>query len=265
MTTLVEAANGIRDFLRLRTLPLAVKFIEDANDLTKIPKLRRPDHLVSWCQVVGISRNLGWTMGITIDDLTTPACAFKLGFGYFPTEYKPYYAGMWVKTQEDSVKYVDSIPCLPFGKFKAIAVAPIASERIESPDLAYIFGTPAQMNLLLNGLQYDGYERLHFYFSGEGSCADAFVEAYKNGKPQLTVPCLGERLMGLVQDDELEIAMPFNLLQKAFDGMMALRASRTIGYPIPYFGYQADIFPLINRTYKGIDKLMEMVKQQTKK
>ena len=265
MATLAEIANGIRDFLRLRSLPVAIKFLEKAEDLNKIQKIRRPDHLMSWCQVVGIARNMGWTMGITVDDLVTPACAFKLGFGFVPPESKTMYAGIWVKTKEDSIKYVDTLPHLPFGKFQAAAVGPISGERIESPDLAYIFGTPAQMNLLLNGLQYDGYERLHFYFSGEGSCSDAFVEAYLSGKPQLTVPCLGERCMGLVQEDELEIAMPINLLQKALDGMNALRASRTIGYPIPFFGYQADIFPLISRTYPNIDKMMEQVKKQSKK
>lgn len=265
MATLTETANGIRDFLRLRTLPVAIKFLEKVEDLNKIQKIRRPDHLMSWCQVVGIARNLGWTMGVTIDDFVTPACAFKFGFGYMPPDHKQMYSGIWFKSKEDSVKYFDSIPCLPFGKFQAAAVAPISAGRIEAPDLAYIFGTPAQMNLLLNGLQYDGYERHHFYFSGEGSCADALVEAYMSGKPQLTVPCLGERCMGLVLDDEMEIAIPINLLQKALDGMNALRSSRTIGYPIPFFGYQADVFPLVSRNFPGIDKLMDLVKKQGKK
>ena len=262
MSEMKDLANGIRDFLRLRTLPLAIKFLEKAEDLNSIEKVRKPENKVSWCQAVGIARNLGWTIGITIDDLITPACAFKLGFGYMPEKYQGIYEGIWVKTKEESIKYVKTLPGLPAGKFRVAVASPLSSDRIASPDLAYIFGNPAQMNLLLNALQYENYERLHFYFTGEGSCADAFVEAYNSGKPQCTVPCMGERCMGMVQDDEMELAMPASMLKKAMDGLTALRASRTIVYPIPYFGYQANILPLINRTYPGIDLMMAEVCQQ---
>lgn len=265
MAELHELANGIRDFLRLRTLPLAVKYLENAEDLNKIEKLRRPAHRMTWCQVIGIARNLGWTIGVTIDDLAGPACIFKLGFAAQPPESKPIYAGIWVKSKEDSVKYVDSLPHLPIGKFKAAAVSPLASSRIESPDLAYIFGNPAQMNLLLNALQWENYERFQFYFTGEGACSDAFVEAYNSGKPQLTVPCLGERIMGLVQDEELEIAFPAGMVKKALDGLNALRAARTIGYPIPYYGYQMDILPFLARTYPGLKQALEQLSREASK
>ncbi len=262
MSEMNDIANGIRDFLRLRTLPLAIKFLEKEEDLNSIEKVRRPETKMSWCQAVGIARNLGWTIAITINDLMTPVCAFKLGFGYMPEAYQGIYQGIWVKTKEESIKYIKTVPSLPLGKFKVAVASPLTSDRIASPDLAYIFANPAQMNLLLNALQYENYERLHFYFSGEGSCADAFAEAYNSGKPQCTVPCIGERCMGMVQDDEMELAIPASMLKKVMDGLNALRASRTIAYPLPHFGYRANMLPLINQSYPGIDLLLAEVRKQ---
>jgi uncharacterized protein (DUF169 family) len=144
-------------------------------------------------------------------------------------------------------------------KFKAVCVSPATSGRIENPDFIWMFGDSAQMCLLLNAMQWKDYERFKFSFTGEGSCADAFVEAYYTGKPQLSVPCMGERLMGIVKDDEMEIVLPIDYLQKAADGLKALNSARTIGYPIPIYGYQMDIVPLLSQTYPDMENIRKRV------
>ena len=58
MAELQELANGVPEFLKLRTLPLAIKFLEHAEDLNKIERLRRPDHKMAWCQVEGLEEKL---------------------------------------------------------------------------------------------------------------------------------------------------------------------------------------------------------------
>ncbi|GAI38649.1 unnamed protein product [marine sediment metagenome] len=143
--------------------------------------------------------------------------------------------GIWTKEQKDGAKYSQTLPHLPAGKYKALVISPLVAERIE-PDMALIFGNSAQMCLLMNALQWENYERLQFFFSGEGSCADTFAECYHSGKPQLTVPCLGERLQGCVQEDELEIAIPASMVKKVADGLDQMRAGRVISYPIPFYG-----------------------------
>jgi uncharacterized protein (DUF169 family) len=120
MSEYKDLANGIREFLRLRTLPLAIKFLEKTEDIQSIEKVRRPENNISWCQAVGLSRNLGWTIAVTEDDLVTPACAFKLGFGYMPGQYYDLYVKIWVKTKEDSIKYINTLPSLLWENLKLL-------------------------------------------------------------------------------------------------------------------------------------------------
>ena len=261
-----EMSNRIQDFLRLRTLPLGFKFLEKAEDLGKIERVRRPEQPLALCQVVGISRHLGWTMGVTIDNLSMPECILKLGFAprFGPFLDGTSVTGIWTKDQKDGAKYSQTLPHLPAGKYKALVISPLGAERID-PDIALIFGNSAQMCLLMNALQWEDYERLQFFFSGEGSCADTFAECYHSGKPQLTVPCLGERLQGSVQEDELEIAIPAGKIRKAVDGLDAMRAARSISYPIPYYGLQLSTAALMARTYPGLQEALALIKEKARK
>jgi len=260
-----DMANRIQDILRLRTFPVAVKFLETVDDLGKIEKVRRPDEPLSFCQIVAISRYLGWTMGVTIDDLSMAGCILKLGFA---PAFGPFLDGTstrpWMKTQEDAAKYAATLPHLPVGKFKAVALAPLASERFE-PDIVWIFANTAQMCYVLNALQWENYERFTFYFSGEGSCADAFVECYYSGKPQVTVPCEGERIQALVMEDELEVAIPGSMVKKLLDGLEGLRAARIISYPMPYYGFQTSTSKLMSRAYPMLDAALKILKAKAPK
>ena len=47
---------------------------------------------------------------------------------------------------------------LEHGQFEAMAVSPLASERLNPPDICLIYATPAQMILFINGLQWVGFK-----------------------------------------------------------------------------------------------------------
>ncbi len=99
------------------------------------------------------------------------------------------------------------------------------------PDVILFYGTPAQMSLLINGLQWTDYERLQFHSVGEGACTDALTQCFLSQKPALAIPCFGERVLGGVAEDELDMAMTPEAFIKAIDGLKALFA-RGIRYPI---------------------------------
>ncbi|MEZ5342114.1 MAG: hypothetical protein R2706_11905 [Acidimicrobiales bacterium] len=44
-----------------------------------------------------------------------------------------------------------------YGKYQAMAVSPLVTGRLDPPDIAMIYATPAQMILLINGLQWSGH------------------------------------------------------------------------------------------------------------
>jgi dephospho-CoA kinase len=113
-----------------------------------------------------------------------------------------------------------------------------------------IYANPAQMMLLINSLQFEDYEVMQFYCVGETSCSDAIARCYLNRKPALSIPCYGERRYGHAQDDELVMAIPVEMMDKALNGMEALYR-RGIRYPISYAGAETDVNHAFPAVYGG--------------
>ena len=125
------------------------------------------------------------------------------------------------------------------GRYQAVIMAPLVYNPFD-PDIILIYANPAQMMLLINALQFEDYEVMQFFCVGESSCSDAIARCYLTGKPSLTIPCYGERRYGHAQDDELVMALPSGMIDKALKGMEALYR-RGIRYPVSYAGAEADI------------------------
>ena len=138
---------------------------------------------------------------------------------------------------------------MPLGKYKAIVLSPLASGKLDPPDIALIYATPAQMIMIMMGLQWENYQPIKGIFKGEGTCSDSFIDCYYYGEPQFTVPCFGERIMGHVQEDEMSLAIPGGMVEKALEGMKAMREARVVAYPIPFLGFQLDVTPKITQVY----------------
>jgi uncharacterized protein (DUF169 family) len=267
MTDWKTVGTEMQDMVRLRTRPIGMKFLESLEDLNKIPKIRRPDTLMTFCQGITMSRTLGLTLGITANDLVGPGCIVKLGCAPLSEDFKKmmYTGGRWVKTQEDADKFLEEERCMPLGKYKAIVLSPLASGRLDPPDIALIYATPAQMIMIMMGLQWENYKPIKGIFKGEGTCSDSFIDCYYNGEPQFTVPCFGERNIGHVQEDEMSLAIPGNMVEKALEGMKAMRETRMVAYPIPFLGFQLDATSKITKVYPQSVEIREaMLKTENK-
>ena len=120
------------------------------------------------------------------------------------------------------------------------AVSPLASGRLNPPDICLIYATPAQMILFINGLQWTGYKKLDFGCVGESACADSWGRALATGGPSLSSPCYAERRYGGVMGDELLMAIPPAFLPKVVQGLEALSANG-LRYPILSYGINNDV------------------------
>src|SRR2546421_416874 len=123
---------------------------------------------------------------------------------------------------------------------EAMAVSPLASGRLNPPDICLIYATPGQMIILINGLQYTGYKKFEWGVVGETACADSWGRALKTGEPSLSLPCFAERRYGGVPDEEMLMALQPAHLAKAIIGMKQL-ATNGLRYPIAPYGIQADV------------------------
>jgi len=233
--------DDLNKLLRLRTTPIGMKMFESKAEMEAVEKIRRPRDIHTTDQIVGMASRLNWTVGITNDDLVGAQCGAVIGL--HPQDEKwlsgKHMTGVWFETVEDASAHQHAMHTVPFGTYEAMAVSPLATGRLDPPDIAMIYATPAQMILLINGLQWAGYKNMEWSCVGESACADSWGRALTLREPSVSIPCYAERRYGGVQDDELLMATPPEFLPKAIDGLRAL-AGNGLRYPIPSYGIQND-------------------------
>ena len=246
--------------LRLRSFPVAMKMLEKKAQLQEVPFLRRPENKVSMCQLINLVRNFDWTVGADAEDFTLPTCSSILGLNELPSCHSDgtFRSIVWVQTKEDGKRFEAAIPRIPTGKYEAVAMAPLVYDPFE-PDIVLIYGNPAQLILLINALQFEDYEVMDFHCVGESSCSDAIGRCYLTGKPQLSIPCYGERRYGHAQDDELVMALPASHMEKALRGLEVLYR-RGVRYPISFAGAEGNLDSVLPVAYTTLEEKIERIR-----
>jgi len=240
---LASVAATLERLLRLRAFPFGMKLFESVEAMEAVPKIRRPQGNVhTMDQIVAQAARLGWTVGVTTKDLVGDQCRSVVGLGGQDDKWRSgaHMKGVWFATLEDAGRHQAAMNIVPAGKYAAAAVSPLASGRLDPPDIALFYATPGAMIYFISGLQWSGYKRFDWSVVGESSCADSWGRALKTREPSLSIPCFAERRYGGVLDDEMLMALPPELLPKAIAGMEAL-AKNGFRYPFAQYGIQQDV------------------------
>ena len=243
---LAELAQALEHTLKLRNPPIGMKRVAQAADLALIPKLRRPQAVHTFDQIVAQAARLGWPVGVTAQDLVGEQCRAVVGLGGQDADWYSgqHMAGVWFATVEDSARHQAAMDVTPKGH-EAILVAPLTrfasfGDAHAEPEIALFYATPGAMIYFINGLQWSGYQRFDWSVVGESSCADSWGRALKTGEPSLSIPCFAERRYGGVLDDEMLMALKPADIAKALAGMQAL-AKNGLRYPFAQYGIQQDV------------------------
>ena len=240
---LAVQGEQLASILKLRNGAFGMKMFEDKAALDAIPRLRRPKAVHTMDQVVAQAARLGWTVGITGDDLVGAQCRAVVGLGNAKDAKwasGQSMVGVWYSTPEDASAHQAAMNCVPDGKYEALVVSPLASQRLEDPDIVLFYATPGAMMYFINGLQWAGYKSFDWSVVGESSCADSWGRALATRTPSLSIPCFAERRYGGVLDDEMLMALPPSYIPQAIAGMQAL-AKNGLRYPFPQYGIQQDV------------------------
>ena len=237
-----ELVANLNRLLRLRTTPIGMKLFESKAEMEAVPRIRRPRDIHTTDQIVGQAARNGWTVGITADDLVGAQCSTVIGLHPRSDDWLSgeRMTGVWYETGEDASAHQHAMDVVPYGRYEAMAVSPLASGRLDPPDICLIYATPAQMILLINGLQWSGFRKLEWGCVGESACADSWGRALATGEPSLSIPCFAERRYGGVMEDELLMAMPPQFLPKTLAGLEQL-SRNGLRYPIPQYGVNNDV------------------------
>ncbi len=243
---------GLTRYLKLKTMAVGMKRFRSVAEMEAVPRIRRPDaaEKLATDQVVGQARWIGWTIGITMDNLMGQQCGAVVGLAPRDAEFLSgeRMKGVWYGTLEDSAAHQAAMNCASHGDYQALAVSPLTAKRLDNPDICLIYATPGQMITLINGLQYTGYRKFTFTVVGESACADSWGRALSTGEPSVSIPCYAERKFGGVLDDELLIALPPSYLPGLVAGLAALDRNG-LRYPIPNHGIQKSPLDSIATSY----------------
>ena len=246
-------AGKLHELLKIRTFPIGMKQFESVEEMEKIPGLRRPKpgRFHTTCQIVTQSRIAGFTLGITSENVRPQSnCGGVMGID-LPDEATlsgERMAGVWFASQEAAHAHQEQMPRQTYGKYVATVVSPLRSARLDPPDIVLFYGTPGQIILFVNGLQWKRYKRYDMSITGESACADSWGKALLTRETSISIPCYAERRYGGVADDELLIAMPPEEFARGVEGLEGL-ARVGLRYPIPPYGAHMDPSEGMSRSY----------------
>jgi len=137
----------LNSLLRLKTTVIGMKMFARADEIEAIPKIRRPTAVHTTDQIVSMASRLGWTVGITADDLVGAQCRAVIGLA--PQDEKwlagQSYVGVWHENAEDARKRQEALDVVPYGQYQALVVSPLASGRLNPPDICLVYATPGQI------------------------------------------------------------------------------------------------------------------------
>ncbi|MBF0507644.1 MAG: DUF169 domain-containing protein [Deltaproteobacteria bacterium] len=247
-TNYLEAAKFIRDDLRLKTFPVAVKFLKDKADFPE--KTRRPSMAmgkrIAICQGLTMARNYGWTVGLAKEDVICVPAAIVFGFSGSADQTKSL-ARLFCKINfagsDDLAQQETSSMCrFAKGEIEGILLAPLEKASFE-PDTIVIYGNPAQVMRLTQAWSYLTGDRVAGLFGGKVECDECLIAPFKTQSPRVVIPGHGERIFAATQDDELVFAFPGKFLLELTRALPEVGKAIGARYPgTPYQNFQPD-FP----------------------
>src|ERR1700742_3714232 len=109
----------LNNLLRLRTTVIGMKMFARVEEMTAIPKLRRPTAVHTTDQIVSMASRLGWTVGITAADLVGAQCRAVIGLA--PQDERwlagESYVGVWHESAADARKRQEALCVVPHGRY----------------------------------------------------------------------------------------------------------------------------------------------------
>ncbi|MDI3256941.1 MAG: DUF169 domain-containing protein [Kyrpidia sp.] len=257
-----ELGSQLEQFVRTETFPLGIKVIRNPDEVPAKAKRPKRDfgERLTICQGISIARRYGWTMAIGPEDLSCPIAA--VAFGFEPS--LPYYeegnlaCGMYTESLEAGARSEVEVPKFTPEESGIVVAGPLTRLEVE-PDTVLVYGNSAQVMRLVAGALYKTGGSLPSQFSARADCADIVIRTAQTEKPQVILPCYGDRLFGQTQDHEMAFTLPYRDLPALLEGLRGTHKGG-VRYPIPhYLRYEAR-FPA---TYEKLQLLFEEEKSRT--
>src|SRR3989440_8532115 len=150
--------------------------------------------------------------------------------------------GMYTETKSAGQRSEAAVDkCAP-GEYSTSLVAPLARATFE-PHLVCIYANPAQVMRLTEAALWRRGGKLTSAFGGRIDCSEIIVTTMRTDRPQVILPCSGDRIFGQTQDHEMAFTIPWAQMEEIVEGLRGTHAGG-IRYPITQFmEYEAKMPP----------------------
>ncbi len=248
--------DAIHEYVRPDTFPLAIRVMKDGETLPDRVKQPKKDlgERFSICQGVTMARRYGWALAMGGEDLSCPIARIAFAF----SEEHDYYRegnltdGMYTKTCELGAKTEAAVPKFSAEEAGTVLMSPLQRASFE-PEMVVVYGNSAQVMRMVAASLYTTGGELTSHFSARADCADIIIRTIQTGKPQVILPCYGDRVFGQTHDHEMAFTLPFSMVDDFIEGLKGTHKGG-VRYPIPTFLRYEAKYP---STYEKLNELLD--------
>ena len=229
-----EFSTAIEKQLRVATMPVAIKLVkatEEPPPKAKYP-LKNFGHKIAVCQGMTIARTLGWMIAFRKEDHACPLASVFLGHVSPAPFLDGAIAGYYQDRDECGMRMEQSFPRWPVNSIHETWLCPVNRCDFE-PDLAVVYGNPAQILLLIQAANFGHGEGVKSSSAGRGGCAAWIAGVLQSGECTYMIPGPGERIFAGTQDHEMSFAIPYSKFENVINGLQYVKDQGAFRYPVP--------------------------------
>jgi uncharacterized protein (DUF169 family) len=250
--TTIELCQALDTYCQPLTLAVGVKLAKEGEKIQQKAKYPLKDigNRIALCQGMTIARTIGWTMAFRKEDHGCPLGAVVLGHIKADRFLEGKIAGYYQDQKDCSEKMEAAYPRWPLNSIAQVWLSPLSKCEFE-PDLAVVYGNPAQMVIMITAANFRHGPGIKSMSSGRGGCATWIAGVKQSAECTYMIPGVGERVFGGTQDYEMSFAIPYAKFEQIIAGLKYVRKQGAFRYPVPNLSILSE--PKMPKEYYAVD------------
>src|SRR5581483_6598047 len=254
-STLRALEEALARYVRPDTFPLAIRMLKPGEAIPEGAKVPSKSMGEQWivCQSIGVARRYGWSIAVGKEDVICPLGAIAFGFRKPNDEYLKGFAsvGMYCKDEAAAANLESNTWRFEPGTYDYVCVAPVNRTNFE-PRVVVVYANSAQVLRLVHASLYSRGGRVVSTSGGRLDRAEIVIQTLTTNEPKVILPCTGDRVFGMAQDNEMAFAFPWSYAKEIIEGLDGTHKGGT-RYPITVAMRETVTMP---KTYQELMKML---------
>jgi len=221
-----EAAETLKTYLKLSGSPVAFRFTTKKEEVPA--GMQALDKTIRHCTMVNLARKEGRIFYSTAEKHECNGGAWALGLKEITESLKNgdfYYKLGKFESSAACKRTIDRIPHLGLHETYATLYAPLEKTPFD-PQVVIIVASPWAMLKLAQSTLFRLGGRIGAEFAGiQSVCSDACAQTYLTGHVNFSLGCDGSRKFSGIEDGEMVIGIPAELLPEITDALKVVAAA----------------------------------------